>query len=68
MVASGTVVSGTQVVSIAPSFYAKVGDDYRIYIPKVFRETMGICEGDIIHVIVGTIIRSRSLYIPGEQA
>lgn len=61
-------IPGTQTVDFSKSFYAKVGDDYRISIPKTFREAVGIHEGDIVHVIIGTVIRGRSLYIPGERA
>jgi len=56
----GTVYLPTQ------SFYAKVGDDFRIYIPKHFREALKIYEGDIVGVIVATIIRKKTIYVPGE--
>jgi len=51
----------------SPSFYARVGDDYRIYIPKYFREALNIYEGDLVHVVVATVIRRRTIYVPGER-
>ena len=45
------------VLDVSKSFYAKVGDDYRLYIPKEFREkVLRVEPGDIVWVIIGTII------------
>ncbi|MEM0232580.1 MAG: AbrB/MazE/SpoVT family DNA-binding domain-containing protein [Candidatus Nezhaarchaeales archaeon] len=55
-------------VDLTKSFYAKVGDDFRVTIPKPIREVEKIVEGDIVLLIVGTVIRSeRRMKIPGEE-
>ncbi|MEM1944137.1 MAG: hypothetical protein QXE50_05940 [Nitrososphaerota archaeon] len=48
------------------SFYAKVDSDYRIYIPRNFRENIvRINPGDVLWLIVGTVIReSERIVVP----
>jgi len=60
-------ISGTVYPTTYPSFYARVGDDYRIYIPRCFREAVGIYEGDLVNVVIATVIRRKTIYIPGES-
>jgi len=59
----------TTVLDLSRSFYARVGDDYRIYIPKEFREAVERIEpGDMIWVIIGTVIpnpKSDRVIVPG---
>jgi bifunctional DNA-binding transcriptional regulator/antitoxin component of YhaV-PrlF toxin-antitoxin module len=44
------------VLDLSKSFYSRVGDDYRVYIPKEFREAVRVMPGDTLWLIVGTII------------
>ena len=56
----------TVTIDLSKSFYAKVSDEYRIYIPTEFRRTSNIKPGDIVWVIIGTIIPKddRRVIIP----
>ncbi|MEM4154980.1 MAG: hypothetical protein QXW52_09215 [Candidatus Caldarchaeum sp.] len=46
------------------SFYAKVDSDYRIYIPRHFRENVvRINPGDVLWLVVGTVIREQERLI-----
>ncbi|MEM1557396.1 MAG: AbrB/MazE/SpoVT family DNA-binding domain-containing protein [Thermoproteota archaeon] len=54
-------------VDLARSFYARVGDDYRVTIPKIVREVEKIIEGDTVLLIIGTVIHNeRRMKILGE--
>jgi len=48
------------VIDLSKSFYARVGDDYRIYIPREVRRVVRVDPGDVVWIIVGTVI-------PGEK-
>jgi bifunctional DNA-binding transcriptional regulator/antitoxin component of YhaV-PrlF toxin-antitoxin module len=51
-------------VDVTKSFYSRVGDDYRLYIPKDFRENVVKVEpGDLVWLIVGTVIAKRERVI-----
>jgi bifunctional DNA-binding transcriptional regulator/antitoxin component of YhaV-PrlF toxin-antitoxin module len=48
------------ILDLSKSFYARVGDDYRLYIPREFREVMKIEPGDMMWIIVGTVLSKKS--------
>jgi bifunctional DNA-binding transcriptional regulator/antitoxin component of YhaV-PrlF toxin-antitoxin module len=61
------MVSSTiqSVLDLSKSFYARVGDDYRIYIPKEVRRVVRVEPGDTVWMIVGTVIPGgRRVLIP----
>lgn len=58
------------VLDLSKSFYARVGGDYRIYLPKEIRDRESINEGDLVWLVVGTVIHSKSrpsIIFPGEE-
>ncbi|MEM2234011.1 MAG: AbrB/MazE/SpoVT family DNA-binding domain-containing protein [Nitrososphaerota archaeon] len=43
-------------LDLSKSFYAKVAGDYRVYIPAEFRRALDVKPGDVVWLIVGTVI------------
>lgn len=44
-------------VDASRSFYARVGSDYRVHIPSMIREIEGIEPGDVVWLLIGTVIK-----------
>ncbi|MEM2233826.1 MAG: hypothetical protein QXP81_09855 [Nitrososphaerota archaeon] len=53
----GVVGTGTVSVDASRSFYARVGSDYRVHIPSMIREIEGIEPGDVVWLLIGTVIK-----------